>query len=154
VSRTRSRGAVLAELVVAFPVLLLAYLCFLQMAQSFAAALAMRHATVILARYASVTYPSRFIPKADRADGTGGRNPQWDDAVTAALGAWKDVIRVKAVSVEFEGGSRDPWGNIQSKVDYEYSCHVPIGKFIVCKNGFFTRTVRVVSPLHGATYSS
>lgn len=152
-----SKGAVLAEFAVAFPVLITTYFCFLQMAQAYTAGLVLRHATVVTARYASVSLPSRFIP--DRADHTGqgrgngqGGNPAWEEVALAALGPWKNVARVKQVSVTIAGGGADPWADVQTKADYEYTCRVPVAKYIVCRGGVLTRTVRVTSPLQGATY--
>jgi hypothetical protein len=148
------RGAVLAEFIVAFPVLMLTYFSFLQMAQAFTAGLVMRHATVAVARYASVAYPTRSIPDgADRATDGAGDNPSWREAAMQALGPWKDVVRVKAADVRVEGELRDGQGDLETRVDYEYSCHVPMAKYIVCRGGRITRSVRVESPLHGATYS-
>jgi len=146
----RQRGAVLIEFVIALPALVLPYLCFLQMAQAYTASLVMRHATMTVARYASVSYPSRFIPAADQATGQRG-SPSWNDAAVEALGPWKNVVRVKGAEVTF--GSKDPWGDVSVKVDYEYACHVMVGRWIVCRDGLLNRTVRIVSPLQGATYS-
>jgi hypothetical protein len=144
------RGAVLAEFVLAFPVLLLTYLCCLQMAQAYTAGLVMRHAAAVVARYASVSYPNRFIPdKADRQNG--GTNPTWTEAARGALGPWRNVVRVKGAVVDFAGN--DPWGDVVVKVDFEYSCHVQIANLIVCRDGLMTRTIHVATPLQGGTYT-
>lgn len=149
VRRSRRRGAVLAEFAIAFPVVLLAYLCFLQMAQGFTAGLVMRHATIVLARYASVSLPNRFIPDpADHAGST--NNPSFEDAARRALGPWQNAVHVKDVDVQVDG--RDAWATLRTRADFEYACHVPMGKLIVCKDGVLTRTIRINSPLSGATY--
>jgi len=150
-ARLRRRGAVLIEFVIALPALLLPYLCFLQMAQAFTAGLVMRHATMTVARYASVAYPAKFIPAANHANGQTANSPSWPEAAAEALGPWKNVVRVKGADVSFAGN--DPWGDVRVKVDYEYTCHIAIGRLIVCKDGVLSRTIRVVSPLQGATYS-
>jgi hypothetical protein len=152
--RSDQRGAVLAEFVIAFPVLLAAYLCFLQMAQVYVAALVMRHSTVVVARYASVAYPSKFIPdQADRArEGGGELNPSWREAAQDGLGPWKDVIRIKGAKVSLESGN-DPLSEIETKIDFEYACHVPIGRLIVCQDGLKLRSVQVFSPMNGAQYA-
>jgi hypothetical protein len=149
---TCTKGAVLAEFIVALPVLLLSYFCFLQMGQAYTASLVMRHASMIVARYASVSYPTSFISTADQSDDTGLRNASWKDVAQTGLGPWRDVVVVRGVQVHLAGGTRDPSGEIETKVDFVYSCHVPIAKFIVCQNTTFSRSIRVLSPLHGARY--
>jgi len=147
------RGAVLVEMVLALPLLLLTYLSFLQIAQTFTAGLVMRHATVVVARYASVAYPAQVIPdESDRAGSSGGRSPDWSEAARRGLGPWADVVRVKDATVRLDW-SRDGTGELESKVEYEYSCHIPIAKFIVCRDAHIKRTLQVRSPLHGAHYS-
>jgi Flp pilus assembly protein TadG len=145
------RGAALAEFIVAMPVLLLAYLSFLQMAHVYAASLVMRHATAVLARYASVSYGNNFIATEDQA--TGGDNPSWRDAAIEALGPWKTVVTVRGEpQVRFQGGTRDPWGDIETRAEFQYTCSVPMAKDIVCRNGVVIRSLQAVSPLHGARY--
>jgi hypothetical protein len=147
-----TKGAVLAEFLAAMPALLTTYLCFLQMAHVYAAGTVMRHATVVCARYASVAFPTNFIPNAaDHARADGARNASWLEAVNYALGPWKGAVVVKSVDVQYGGGN--PWGDVNAKVDYEYSCRVPVASRIVCRNAVVNKTIRASIALNGARYA-
>ncbi|WP_394828301.1 TadE/TadG family type IV pilus assembly protein [Pendulispora albinea] len=152
-SRREERGAVAVEFLIAFMPLLYAFLCFTQMAFGFTAGVVMRHATTVVARYASVV--EGCVPHvAEAAEGEGNEN--YMAAAKAALGPWNGRITVEKINVSYPGGSgagcSKPFGDVSTTVAFRYQCGVPIGKNIFCRSGVLSKEIRAVSPNHGACY--
>lgn len=152
--RTDTRGAVLAEFVVAIFPLLTIFFVFVQISAVSIAKLMVKHSAVIGARAAAV-----FSNKRDNCpECTGNGEGEVNGAVRAALVNWQGKFSSVSAFVD-DNSSRDigsnegygPYGMVTVTVRAAYTCEVPIGR-LICPGGTLTITEIKSMPHQGARY--
>jgi Flp pilus assembly protein TadG len=138
-----TRGAVLAEFVIAVVPMLTAFFVFLQLGQLYLASLMTRHAANMGARAAAVVLPPN--------PGNVGTPEDVDLAVHKAYGAWDSQFA--RVDVE-KTPAPAPFELVTVEVRAQYKCHVPLGSRVVCGADALVDLPPIVSrfPNQGAQY--
>jgi Flp pilus assembly protein TadG len=143
-----TKGAVLAEFVIAFVPLLTTFFSFVQLSKIATARLVLKHGTIVGARAASV------ISNANNntPDATGDGKGDITNAVKGAMGPWvsKGAISVD-VQVNDQSTRDDPYGWVTVTVKATYKCTVPMG-FIACGGGTKQLEESYRMPHQGAIY--
>jgi Flp pilus assembly protein TadG len=122
------RGAVLVEFAIAFMPLMITFSSFVQLQQMATARIALKHATIIGGRAASViSNRAKNTPDAEDNDGV----PEIKKGVVAGLGPWKKRITVD-VKVEDKSTCADPYGMVSVTVNADYNCTVPFANLFMC----------------------
>jgi hypothetical protein len=151
--RTDTRGAVLAEFVVAIFPLLTVFFVFLQISAVSIAKLMVKHSAVIGARAAAV-----FSNKGNNCpECTGDGEGEVNAAVRAALVNWQGKFSNVSASVNDtstdQAGDQGfgPYGLVTVTVRASYKCEVPVGR-VICPGGVLTITEIKSMPHQGARY--
>lgn len=151
--KTDTRGAVLAEFVVAIFPLLTVFFVFVQISAVCVAKLLVKHSAVVGARAAAV-----FSNKNDNCpECTSNGEAEVQAAARSALVNWQD--RFASVSATFtdqstkEAGDEGfgPYGLVTVTVRAAYTCKVPVGK-VICPGGTLMITEIKSMPHQGARY--
>jgi len=122
------RGAVLVEFAIAFMPLMITFSSFVQLQQMATARIALKHATIVGGRAASViSNKNRNTPDAEDKD----NDDEVKKGVVAALGPWKTKITVN-VKVEDTSSCDDPYGMVSVTVNADYKCSVPFSNLFMC----------------------
>jgi hypothetical protein len=152
--KTDTRGAVLAEFVVAIFPLLTIFFVFLQISAVSVAKLMVKHSAVIGARAAAV-----FSNKRDNCPECSGDGvAEVNGAVRAALVNWQGKFGSVTATVD-DASSRDkgsnegygPYGLVTVTVRASYRCEVPVGR-LICPGGNLSITEIKSMPHQGARY--
>lgn len=153
--RTDTRGAVLAEFVVAIFPLLTVFFVFVQISALSIAKLLVKHSAVVGARAAAVfSNQHNNCPECSGGDGQGAVNL----AVRSALVNWQSKFTSVTATVE-DNSSREigdnqgygPYGLVTVRVRAVYKCEIPVGK-IICSGGTVTIRETKTMPHQGARY--
>lgn len=146
-----TRGAVLAEFIIAFMPIMTIYLTMLELAHYFVIREVVVHAANATARACAVVGPN------DAPVG-GGKNGGIADAQAAgewALKPWKasgnNVQNIKVECTQADP-AQDPAGKTSGHITADYSCSVPIAKLIACAGGPKKIDVTSSFPHQGAKY--
>ena len=122
------RGAVLVEFAIAFMPLMITFSSFVQLQQMATARIALKHATIIGGRAASViSNRNKNTPDAEDNDGVS----EIKKGVVAGLGPWKKRITVD-VKVDDASTCADPYGMVSVTVNADYNCTVPFANLFMC----------------------
>lgn len=151
--KTDTRGAVLAEFVVAIFPLLTIFFVFVQLSALSIAKLLTKHAAVVGARAAAVFSNKNDNCPECQGDGSGDVN----SAVKSALVNWQGRFSSVSTTVD-DTSTRErgdegfgPYGLVTVTVRARYSCQVPVGK-LICPGGSVTITEIKSMPHQGARY--
>ncbi|MBN9166968.1 MAG: hypothetical protein J0I07_38915 [Myxococcales bacterium] len=147
--RRDTRGAVMAEFVIAIVPLLMTFFSFVQLSKVATARLVVKHGTIIGARAASVI--SNANNNTPDAKGDGKADIQ--NAVRVAMAPWtaKGSITGVDVQVNDQSSRDDPYGWVTVTVKATYNCNVPMG-FIACGGRSKTLEESYRMPHQGAIY--
>lgn len=144
-----TKGAVLAEFVIAIVPVLITFFSFVQLAKIATARLVVKHGTIVGARAASVISNQHDNTPDMKTDG----KAEITNAVRAAMAPWirKGSIIGVNVTVQDQSSRSDPYGWVTVTVRATYACKVPMG-FIAC--GGLTKTLEESyrMPHQGALY--
>lgn len=145
-----TRGAVLAEFVVAIFPLLTIFFVFLQLSAIAAATLIVKHSAVIGARAASVlSNKNNNIPEAK-----GNGQADIETGVRNAMGPWANKMSSITVSVADQSSRNKDHGAydlVTVRVTATFRCNVPLGRAI-CPGGVKIITDTKSMPHQGARY--
>ncbi|MBX3206405.1 MAG: hypothetical protein KF764_15130 [Labilithrix sp.] len=122
--RRDTRGAVLAEFVVAFVPLLTAFFAFVQLSKVATARLVVKHGAIIGARAAAVITNGNDNTPGQAA---GKNDGEIKAAVEAGLGPWKSTMQSVTVDVADASSKADPYGWVTVTVTATYKCTAPMG---------------------------
>ena len=122
--RRDTRGAVLAEFVIAIVPLLMTFFAFVQLSKVATARLVVKHSAIIGARAASVITNAN-----DNTPGQAAGQNQGEilAAVNAGLGPWRTKMSSVTVDVTDASSKADPYGWVTVNVRATYRCTVPMG---------------------------
>jgi Flp pilus assembly protein TadG len=143
-ARKATRGAVLAEFVIAIVPLLTAFFSFLQLGKMYTANIVQKHAAKAAARAATV-YCGENNPAGEYLD---------DATRLAAIAAFGKVYGAAFKDIKVTTKMRepsDPHGLLTTSVTATYDCNIPLGKAI-CLGGSRTRTEEVTLPCESADF--
>lgn len=145
-----TRGAVLAEFIIAFMPIMTIYMTMLELAHFFVIREVVVHAANATARACAVVGPSGDAPA-----GTNGDIKNAEAAGEWALKPWKasglNVRNIK-VACKQADSAVDPYGQDTGNIKADYTCSVPIAQFIMCGNGPVKIDVTSSFPHQGAKY--
>jgi hypothetical protein len=148
-----TRGAVLAEFIIAFMPIMTIFMCMVELIHYFTMREIVYHAASATARACAVIDD----PNGLQPGGAAINGPQ-DDARKAgewALNPWKDNYLLTNVEVSCKNEEpKDPYGEDTGHIKATYHCVVPIAKNMVCPGGGSTKIIDVTSsfPHQGAKY--
>lgn len=151
--RRDTRGAVLAEFMIAIVPILMMFFSFIQLSKMAAARLVLKHSAIVAARAAAViTNNYDNNPCQPRGMNEG----QILDAAKMALGEyWKKPGGFSRLRVEVtDTSSSDPYNWVTVKVTGTYDCVIPLGGRIACPGGTKTMEETHRMPHQGALYKS
>jgi hypothetical protein len=148
-----TKGAVLAEFVVAIFPLLTVFFVFVQYSMLATSALVVKHAAIVGARAASVySNEHQNVPELCGDNG----KAKIEEAVRAAVGPWSDRIST-SVDVRDRSSTNEDDGVydlVTVTVTARVRCAVPVGK-IICGPAFSKEIVDIKSmPHQGARYKT
>jgi Flp pilus assembly protein TadG len=148
--RKDTRGAVLAEFVIAIVPILTAFFSFVQLSHLATARLALKHGTIMAARGAAVITNAHDNTPGQQK---GENNGDVVQGVQAAMYPWMANGNVSDVSVKItdESSKDDPYGWVTVEVSTTYHCTVPMG-WIACGGTTRTLTETKRMPHQGANY--
>lgn len=147
--RRDTRGAVLAEFVIAVTPLLMTFFCFVQMARVASARLMVKHSAIMAARAAAVITNG----KNNTPDQNGGANQEMvTNAAKLSLGPYNRQMLTVTAEINDQSSQADPYGAVTVTVRATYRCSVPMGGRIVCPGGVKVFTERAMMPHQGARY--
>jgi hypothetical protein len=156
-ARVGTKGAVYVEFLIAFIPLFTFFMCMVQISFLRVAQLVNRHAAVVAARAAIVILPDD--PAGYGGEAVGAGTGQRLDAITrAAKSALMAVTATPAPKVTLTGGSGGTanFGNdglVKVKVEFEYTCLVPVAAQIACGlDKKVTFVAEATMPIQGALY--
>ena len=145
-----TRGAVLAEFVIAVVPLLMMTFGWLQLAWLYTANLLVKHAAGACVRAAVVIDDKPFNP--------GKNNGPLEDiqkATRMAANVEKDRQTFTSITCEYknDASEEDVFGTVTATVTAEYACGVPLGRLIVCGADSKKTLVHTAAmPMQGAHY--
>lgn len=146
-----TKGAVLAEFVIAIVPVFAVFFNFVQLSKVATARLVVKHSAICGARAAAVMANANDNTPDQPA---GDQKGEIEKAVKVAMGPWfansGGITNVKT-TVTDSSTRADPYGWVEVKVEAIYSCRVPMGA-PAC--GGFTKTITetVRMPHQGASY--
>jgi hypothetical protein len=151
--RDDTKGAVLAEFVVAIFPMLTIFFVFVQLSMLAIAGLIVKHSAVVGARAAAV-----FANEHDNVPelcGDKGKQ-RIDDAVRAALGPWSNRITTTVEVIDQSSRSEDDgaYDLVTVKVTAQVRCQVPLGKVICGVSGQKQFVDTKSLPHQGARYAA
>lgn len=151
--KTDTRGAVLAEFVIALLPLLTCFFVFVQISALGIAKLMVKHSAVVGARAAAVFSNKNDNCPECQGDGVGAVNA----AARSALVTWQGKFSSVSATVD-DTSTRDkgdegfgPYGLVTVTVRATYRCEVPLGR-IICPGSVVTITEKKSMPHQGARY--
>lgn len=146
-----TRGAVLAEFVIALLPLVTVFFVFVQLSMLAVSSIIVKHSAVVGARAAAVySNGNRNVPELCGDNG----EQKVRDAVRAALGPWSNRITTTVDITDTSSRSENDgvYDLVTVKVTARVRCAVPLGKFI-CGGDFEKEIVDTKSmPHQGARY--
>lgn len=154
-----TRGAVLAEFIIAFMPIMTIYMSLLELSHYFVVREVLSHGANIVARSCAVIGHTNQ-PGGDAWNGYYG-DPQNNDAVEAGKWALKPWMgsqflggpkNVKNIKIECTQDDKDPYGEDYSHITADYTCSVPIAKNLVCSGGAKKIDIKSSFPHQGAKY--
>jgi hypothetical protein len=150
--RRNTRGAVLAEFVIAIVPVLTAFFSFVQLSKLATGRLVVKHGAIIGARAAAVMTNAHENNPGQEA---GLHEDEVKQGVQMAMLPWLLNGAMSGVSVKVEDTSdeEDPYNWVNVEVTTTYNCNVPMGGAIVCGLGR-TKTLKSAyrMPHQGAIY--
>lgn len=151
--RRDTKGAVLAEFVVAIFPLLAVFFVFVQLSYLAIAGLIVKHSAVVGARAAAVfANEHKNVPELCDDDGKG----KVEDAVRASLGPWSNRITPTTEITDKSSKNDDDgvYDLVTVKVSAQVKCNIPLGKAI-CGIGGYHQFIDTKSMSHqGARYKT
>lgn len=147
--RSDTRGAVLAEFVIAIIPLLVTFFSFVQLSRLATARLVVKHGAIVGARAASVISNAN-----DNNPGANGNGQSDIEAgVRAAMAPWwvKGAFSNIDVTVDDQSSRSNPYGWVTVTVNATYECRVPLG-FLACGGTSKTLRESYRMPHQGALY--
>ncbi len=152
-SKRSREGAVYVEFLIAFLPLFFFFLSLVQLIFVQTANLITKHAAVKAARAAVVVLPDdpKYYGNVPIGSFSGKRKEDIEQAAKIPLGTM-GIIEAALAKVTVEGAvSRD--SIVKVKVEYQYHCEVPWGRFTVCGFSNFKKlTGEAALPNQGADY--
>jgi Flp pilus assembly protein TadG len=145
-----TKGAVLAEFVIAIVPVFTTFFSFVQLSRIATARLVVKHAAIAGARAAAVMTNAND----DTPDQPGGdQKGEIENAVKASMGPWfaNGSITGANVTITDSSSRSDPYGWVEVKVDATYACKIPMGQ-IACGGGTKQLTETFKMPHQGAIY--
>lgn len=147
--RRDTRGAVLAEFVVAVVPLLTVFFTFVQLSKIATARLVVKHGAIIGARAAAViSNVNDNIPGAK-----GGGQGEIEEGVKHAMAPWVQSGAISGINVDVSDQSSraNPYGWVTVTVRATYECKVPLG-MLVCAGKRKSLEESYRMPHQGARY--
>lgn len=146
--RRDTRGAVLAEFVVAVVPLLTTFFCFVQLMKMQQAKLVIRNSAISAARAAIVIHENGNNP------GKHGQESDIEWAAALAVGPYADSFGSLEVTTNDNSSVNNTYGPVTVTVKGTYKCQVPLGKLICVGGGGFSKTLEASAtmPHQGARY--
>ncbi|MBX3225735.1 MAG: pilus assembly protein [Labilithrix sp.] len=146
-----TKGAVMAEFVIAIVPVMTTFFSFVQLSRIATARLVVKHSAIVGARAAAVMSNAN-----DNTPDQPGGNQQGEvsNAVKTAMGPWftkAGGFTVVNVSVTDSSSRSDPYGWVEVKVNTLYACNVPMG-FIACGGNTKRLEETFRMPHQGAIY--
>ncbi len=147
--RKNTKGAVMAEFVIAIVPVFMTFFSFVQLSKIATARLVVKHGAIAGARAAAVISNANDNTPDAKGDGQGDIN----NAVKAAMGTWTSKGSITGVSaqVQDQSSKADPYGWVTVTVTATYQCKVPMG-FIACGGGSKQLKESFRMPHQGALY--
>ncbi len=144
-----TKGAVLAEFVIAFVPLLTTFFNFVQLSKVATARLVVKHGTIAGARAAAVISNANNNTPDAKNDG----KSDITNAVKMAMGPWvaRGAISGVDVQVNDQSSREDPYGWVTVTVRATYRCTVPMGQ-LACLGGTKQLEESYRMPHQGAIY--
>lgn len=146
-----TRGAALAEFVIAVVPLMTAFFCFFQLSVLGIVRLIVQHSAIIGARSASVISNEHQNTSDEPTDDDGNKN-QIRLAVWWSFGFWYDKFEKIDVEVEDRSSCDDPFGPVTVRVSTAYRCEVPLGK-LICQGDLSRIKYAATMPHQGSLYA-
>jgi len=142
-----TKGAVMAEFVIAIVPVFTTFFSFVQLSKVATARLVVKHSAIVGARAAAVMSNAHDnLP--DQAAGGGDVS----GAVKASMAPWYGgSLTGVSVNVNDQSSRSDPYGWVEVKVTATYACKVPIG-FIACGGRSKQLVETYKMPHQGAIY--
>lgn len=149
--RKNTKGAVMAEFVIAIVPVLTTFFSFVQLSRVATARLVVKHSAIAGARAAAVmTNGKDNTPDQPAGDQKG----EIEKAVKASMGPWfarSGGFTSVNVTVNDSSSRSDPYGWVEVKVDALYACKVPMG-FFACGGSTKRLAETYKMPHQGAAY--
>jgi Flp pilus assembly protein TadG len=148
-----TRGAVLAEFIIASMPIFIAFFTFVQLAKVATARLVLKHSAIVGARAAAVIVNGKDNNPGQKA---GMNEAEVLDGVTMALGPWwkkpGGFTNIK-ITITDSSSKDDPYGWVTVRVEGTYNCAIPLGQVFVCRGSSMQMTAEEYRmPHQGANY--
>ena len=146
-----TKGAVLAEFVLAIVPVLTTFFTFVQLARLATARLVVKHGAIVGARAAAVITNNH----ENNPGQEGGGEEEVANGVKAAMGPWLSRSAITSVNVSINDASShaDPYNWVEVKVTATYACNVPMGQ-VVCGGRTRKLVEKFRMPHQGAKYEA
>lgn len=146
------RGAVLAEFVITVVPLLMMFFGWMQLAWLYTANLLVKHSANACVRAAVVIDPKDGLNPGENGDANQIQKAAEMAAQVQNAGPIFDDVRC---TFENSASNEDPYGKVTATVTAQYTCGVPMGRFIVCGRESKKTLTGVASlPFQGARYGA
>jgi len=146
-----TKGAVMAEFVIAIVPVLTTFFSFVQLSRIATARLVLKHSTIVGARAAAVMANGNDNTPDQPA---GDQKGEITNAVKAGMGPWftkAGGFTSVNVTVTDSSNRGDPYGWVEVKVNTLYACNIPMG-FIACGGNTKRLEETYRMPHQGAIY--
>ena len=144
-----TRGAVLAEFILAFVPIMTIYLTMLELAHFFVIREVVVHAANATARACAVVGPVNDAPAGKNGDIADAKKAgEW--ALKPWMASGNNVTNIKVECIQ--AAAADPYGQDNGHITADYKCSVPIAKLIACAGGPKKIDVTSSFPHQGAKY--
>ncbi len=144
-----TKGAVLAEFILAFMPIMTIYLTMLELAHYFVIREVVVHAANATARACAVVGPVNDAPPGKNGN-TGDAKAAGEWALKPWMASGNNVVNINVSCTQ--AAAADPYGQDIGHITADYKCSVPIAKLIACAGGPKKIDVTSSFPHQGAKY--